>query len=180
MAVSITTLGAAIQAWVAAQSGLPTIWRSQNGTRPAAPYIELNITTQSEGLPIRSKADAPSPSAGAEIEIIFKQKERLELEITSFGGDASGDNSSKQRLSALQNLLPLPSHKLAFCDMGWVPTTFAKIVDISGALASQIEARAITQWIGYYWQDTRETGTYVGTVEMDDVIRGGTTTATID
>ena len=65
--------------------------------------------------------------------------------------------------------------------MGWTPIEFEEILDLSGELsASRIEPRAVTSWAGHYYQDTRETGTYVGTVNIEDELSGATTTVTID
>lgn len=183
MALDWSTFQKAIQDAIVSASGLAdgkVIWARQNGTRPAAPYITLNLTPFTTiGIDGTRHTYNSGGASGAEITLTHGGMREFGLTVVAFG-DGLGDGSAMAVIETLRAGLnkitvreALEAANVSFFDFGTV-------VDLTQVIDTGFEGRATTTLRGYTTQEVTETLGYIQTVEVEAVISNVTTVETVD
>lgn len=183
MALDWSNFQKAIQDALVSASGLAdgkVIWARQNGTRPAAPYLTLNLTPFTTiGIDGTRHTYNSGGAAGAEIILSHGGMREFGLTVVAFG-DGLGDGSAMNVIETLRGGLnkitvreALEAANVSFFDFGTV-------VDLTQVIDAGFEGRATTTLRGYTTQEVTETLGYIQTVEVEAVISNVTTVETVD
>jgi hypothetical protein len=158
--MTYATLRGYIWSWANANigSGCPIIWANENGTRPALPYVTLQVrTVRKPGMPYSSKASATGVQTVSYIEDI-------DVSIQSYG-DASDDfllnlKNSLQKDTVLQALY---ANKVGLRNIG-------DITEIPIILDETAENRYLFEVSFTIGQEITDTVGFISTVEIEDTI----------
>jgi hypothetical protein len=169
-AIDWVTVENQLWTWVQTKSGLAAervFWTSQNSPRPAAgPYITLNVrTVVAVGTGWVKKYDNPAPTPENEIIHHARNMQRCTLEVTYWGGDATGVTTGVSVLNTIVESLALPSVSEALTGLG--VAQLGPIQHFTGVVGSTlVEPRARMDVIFFTPSELTETGTYVESVEV--------------
>lgn len=183
MALDWSTFQKALQDAVVAASGLAdgkVIWARQNGTRPAAPYVTLNLSPmQTLGIDGTRHTYDSGGVAGSEITLSHGGMREFGLTLTAFG-DGLGDGAAVAILETVRSALnklsireALEAANISFFDFG-------SVLDLTQVVDAGFEGRATVQFRGYTTQEVTETLGYIQTVEVEAVISSVSTVETVD
>jgi hypothetical protein len=175
--IAWTAIEDAILVWVAAASGLTTIWEGEaDASRPAAPYIALSASARQVGQDWVVTADGAG-GAGAELDETVRGVRELTLDLRCFGGAKRGptkpgsvleDVLQKSRLNAARALLKAG---------GWAPARFDPVLDTGAVLGgASFENRADARCFGMVSSEVTGTATYIQIVKITNQLTGVETT----
>lgn len=108
--VAWTEIENALWTWVQASSGLAqsqVVWGYFKAPRPAAPFVELDVTeVDAIGEDWRVFDDAPDPAPGADLRVRHQGHRQVKLTIQAYGNTDAGD-TAWPILSAVASALPI-------------------------------------------------------------------------
>ena len=174
MTIAWVALEKAIQDFVVTTSGLggaSVIWADQNGPRPDAPYIDMELVLERIGRDWIDVDDAAAPSSGAEIDLKVRGQRRLSIRLRCFGATSVGVTSPKAILNDVvsKSLVPSVQDALVLAEIGMAE--FSQIQNVTGVLNStKLEPRAMLDITAFVASEVSETGTYVSDVDVTDQI----------
>jgi hypothetical protein len=172
-----TTLEDAIRSWVATASGLTTIWRDDNGPRPATQFIDLSATVAPIGLGWTVYADAVPPDPGAELTETARFVRELTLSLRCFGAPATGPNHPAAVLESVLAQASLDAVRDPLNVAGWVPARSNPILKIGGPIGGSVfEPRAELTCFGLVSSEVVGTSTYIQIVKVTNNLTGVETT----
>lgn len=183
MALNFTTFEKALQDAVVLASGLAdgkVIWARQDGTRPAAPYVTLDLTSFSvigiDGT--RHDYDAEA-DPGAEITLKHGGMREFGLAVVVFYGTLGAAGAMalaetiRTSLSKVSVREVLDAANVSIFDFG-------RVLNLTQVVNTVYEGRAVFELRGYTTQEVTETIGYIQSAEIEGTISTVTTVETVD
>jgi len=99
--MSFQTVERAIQQQATTATGLTCIWENQSRTRPARPFVSMNIVNMESVSTIGDTLDNPTPSAGAEILVRTTDHLEFTVQFNVYTADIVGVNAARYRAHKL-------------------------------------------------------------------------------
>lgn len=168
MAISWTTLQAAIHAWVVAGSGLvagKVIFEEQNGNRPAEPFVGITFGTLAPlGLDELTHVYNAGGAAGAEITQTVRGMRTLVVRLQCYA-DPIGANAAHATLSKVQAALALPTVKDALVVAGLGLAGMGSVVPLGKVLGTTWKGRAVLDVSFNVSETVSATTTFIEIVE---------------
>jgi len=183
--IAWTTIEDALYDWLAAATGLTTIWAEQDSPQPAYPYAVLEITsgpTKVGGQDEQRQTYDGGQSLGQEIgiEVCGLREITLSVQVFAKEADALPTNHPRDMLSRAQSSLGLPSVLQALKVAGLSVIEEMPVQDMSEAIEDTwITRAAMDVRLGLAASVTERTG-YISTVEVDLDIKKPDGTTSVD
>jgi len=182
MALNFTVLQKALQDAIVSAAGLAdskVVWARQDGTRPSAPYLTLNLSPmRTVGLD-GTRHTYNAASTGAEITLSHGGPREFTLTVGAFGS-ALGSASAVALLEGVKSALGKVTIREALEAANVSLFDFGPILDLTQVVDAAFEGRATVDLRGYTTQEVTETIGYIQTIDTTGTISTVTTVETID
>ncbi len=165
-APTIEQVQTAVHTWARVATGLPAtsvIWRSQNGPRPARPFVELSLgDSQSVGTGWTVREDNSTPTPEHEILYRARGQERVRLGFQAFSDATTGSGRADWHLKRIRGWAQLPDIKALLRAVPIGVATFQPILILS-MLDGQANhlSRASMDCFAYLPTEFLQSGTHI-------------------
>lgn len=175
MSIAWSTVQAALASWVRTGSGLAEsacLWAEQEAPRPSGTWISISTpTVRRVGQDWLDVLNNPTPSAGAEILHRARGVREVSITLTCYSTTAIGASGAAQILDAVIAKAKLPTQRDALGAAGVSIARVGQVTPIPGLRnSSLLEPRATVEVVGYLVSEVEETGTYIETAELVNLI----------